>query len=261
MGVFRNAIEATGFDFHYEDIKYLADDIGSVARKIGKQIGELRKMSEAMKVKIDSMAELAKQKAKLAPKTESHKSNGIDTQSRIAKVYKEWVGEDIPDWVSTLSDDDAATYADLLEKASEWDDTQDGENTALHELDAFEDKHSTKAAEAKDASRKESIAKRETGEAKVAESNKDIIAATKRLGVDAYKPVAELKRILNQTKAHADGNPRLEQRVKDIEAVLADREAKKNQAPREGGRYVGDEMPKEEKFYIVAKLVAEALEG
>lgn len=58
-----------------------------------------------------------------------------------------------------------------------------------------------------------------------AELRKEVIAASRRLGLDAYKPDKELNKMLRTAKEHIS-DPRQAQRVKDIEAILADRKVK-----------------------------------
>lgn len=218
-------------------------------------------MVDAIKSAIGKQKEAPKNDAAVSPKQSSASSpKKGDSRSRIEQVYKDWVEEEVPDWAKNLSDEEAAKYADLLEKAANWDSEKDGENTALHDLDAYEEGYRQKEAAAKEAEVKAKEEVKKAAEQKQADARKDILAATKRLGMDAYKPEAELRKLLAQARGHASGNPRMEQKVKDLEAVLADRESKKNLAPREGGKYVGDEMPKEEARNLVAEMIIKALE-
>ena len=91
------------------------------------------------------------------------------------------------------------------------------------------------------------------------------MAASKRLGLDAFKPEAELRRMLTIAKKLSGRDKRFEQRAKDLEVMLADREAKKNQKSTRGtGNYAGtveDAMPKEALLKMVAEAVVSALEG
>lgn len=219
-------------------------------------------MVDAIKSAIGKQKEAPQNDAAASPKQSSAGSSKKgDSRSRIEQVYKDWVEEEVPDWAKNLSDEEAAKYADLLEKAANWDSEKDGENTALHDLDAYEEGYRQKEAAAKEAEVKAKEEAKKAAEQKQADARKDILSATKRLGMDAYKPEAELRKLLAQARGHASGNPRMEQKVKDLEAVLADREAKKNLAPREGGKYVGDEMPNEEAKNLVAEMIIKALEG
>ena len=58
-----------------------------------------------------------------------------------------------------------------------------------------------------------------------AEKRKEVIAAARRLGMEAYKPDEVLQKMLETAKAHMS-DPRHAQRAKDIETILADRKVK-----------------------------------
>lgn len=180
-------------------------------------------------------------------------TNKESPKSRIATVYKDWVEEDVPEWVDELSDEDAEKYAELLEEARDAGGDDDGDS--LERLEAFEKPHKEKEAEKKKESEAAEKKKVEEGSDKNSSSHKDLMDAVKRLGTDAYKPEPELKKILDFAKKHMT-DKRWAQKAKDIETILADRESKKNLPPKEGGKYVGDESPRAERNM---KIMAEAL--
>lgn len=210
---------------------------------------------------------------------ETSGSSGGEMDSRIEGIYKDWVEEIVPEWVKKLSAEESKKYADMLEAARDWD--RDETNTAFEELTKYEDAKSKEydelKAKKKDESKKgktpngvDTSTTRKTKEEDVHEENngssrQEVIDASKRLGLDAFKPEGELKRLLAIAKKLADRDKRMEQRAKDIETMLADREAKKNQKSTRGtGNYAGvveDAMPKEAAMKIVADAVVKALEG
>lgn len=311
MGVFRHSMDSVGVDFHAEDIGYLAEDIGNEARSLGGQMEGLRKTAKSIKERIDKAAELAAQRAKLEKKVEPRQEsatptvekpkeeakpetkattkteepkdrpvqsngggNGMD--SRIEGIYKDWVEEEIPEWVKALPPEESKKYADMLEAARDWD--SDEANTAFEELTKYENAKSkeyedgqSKAKEEK--KRKEEAAKAESEKAKrekeksdstsetEAQNRKYVMEASKRLGVDAFKPMKELKRMLGVARQLSNRDKRMEQRAKDLETMIAHAERMSKQAPQEGGKYAGDEMPKELRLRLAAEALVRALMG
>lgn len=241
------------------------------------------------------------EKPKEEPKGEAPKKGGAkastgsraDTDKKIAQLYKDWVEEPIPDWVKNLSDDEASEYLGLLDAAA--NNTADDSN-AFNRLTAWEDEHSKakpkpKAEEPKNAGNGETApsgkqdgngegAKPLVSAKGVQETKIDkgqLMQAIKRVGLDAFKPEDQLKRLLNEARHFMSGNPRMAQKAKDIELILADRAAKKEQAEKgrntkDWGRYTGvdteaeDEMPKsalrgDKCMGMVLEALVKALEG
>lgn len=241
------------------------------------------------------------EKTKEEPKGEAPKNEGSkastgsrsDTDKKIAQLYKDWVEEPIPDWVKNLSDDEASEYLGLLDAAA--NNTADDSN-AFNRLTAWEDEHSKakpkeKTEEPKNGGKGNGEAaskgKVEEGGAKPLVSAKGVqetkidkgqlMQAIKRVGLDAFKPEDQLKRLLNEARHFMSGNPRMAQKAKDIELILADRAAKKEQAEKgrstkDWGRYTGvdteaeDEMPKsalggDKCMGMVLEALVKALEG
>lgn len=240
-------------------------------------------------------------KSKEEPKSEAPKKEGskastgsrADTDKQIAQLYKDWVEEPIPDWVKNLSDDEASEYLGLLDAAA--NNTADDSN-AFNRLTAWEDEHSKAKPKPKEEEPKK------TGNGETAPSGKrdgngeaakplvsakgvqetkidkgQLMQAIKRVGLDAFKPEDQLKRLLNEARHFMSGNPRMAQKAKDIELILADRAAKKEQAEKgrntkDWGRYTGvdteaeDEMPKsalrgDKCMGMVLEALVKALEG
>ena len=167
----------------------------------------------------------------------------------------------------------------MLEAARDWD--TDDTNTAFEELTKYEETKSKEYEENKAKAKEEAKKREETAKAEAAKAQKakeeaervaksghsiqDVMAASKRLGLDAFKPEPELRRMLAIAQKLSGRDKRFEQRAKDLEVMLADREAKKNQKSTRGtGNYAGtveDAMPKEVLLKMVAEAVVSALEG
>jgi hypothetical protein len=200
---------------------------------------------------------------------------------RIGEIYKDWVEEDVPGWVNSLTKEEADEYATMLANAR--DHGLEVGSTAIRDLDEYEKGMSSligrgekpKAGEAKgDKVVEASPAKSEEAKKPKAESAKSakpvdagktaVMEASKRLGMDAYRPEKEMKMLRAQALQRAKDNPRMAQRVKDIDTILADREAKKSLKDNGGGKFAGiveDEMPKEIRDGLVAEALVMALEG
>lgn len=172
-----------------------------------------------------------------------------DDYGRIAEIYKEWVEEDVPSWVGELSPEDAKQYAELLDDAMKHG--TDDDSNAFEKLEEFEAPRRTKEQEKQEEKEKEE-------RRQLSESHKEVVEASRRLGTDAYMPAADLKKLLNLAKQHIS-DPRWAQKAKDIETIMADREAKKSQQPKEGGKYVGDESPREQNMNIIMEALIQGL--
>lgn len=138
--------------------------------------------------------------------------------------------------MKALPPEESKKYADMLEAARDWD--SDEANTAFEELTKYENAKSkeyedgqSKAKEEK--KRKEEAAKAESEKAKrekeksdstsetEAQNRKYVMEASKRLGVDAFKPMKELKRMLGVARQLSNRDKRMEQRAKDLETMIA----------------------------------------
>jgi hypothetical protein len=171
-----------------------------------------KEMIDALQKAVDNLPEATKE------------STGTP-QEKIAAIYKDWVEDNVPKWVSNLTDEEAKEYVGLLESAR--DNGSDEGSDSLSKLEEFEESHKNakpKKTEAKAESKKE---KSEAPKQNSDELRKAAIQASRRLGVEAYKPDDVLEKMLETAKAHIS-DPRQAQRVKDIEAILADRKAKGN---------------------------------
>ena len=237
-----------------------------------------------------------------SPKAEEKPSSGSQTGGKasggreatnkaIADIYKDWVQEDIPDWVGGLSDDEAAHYVKLMENAR---DNSEDDSEAFNNLLKFEDEHSkgkpspapvekpkeTAAVEATAKAKPKapvssSPAKKESPKKPVSATpssaqvrkidQKELMSAIQRVGMEAFQPESLLRRALNNAKHFASGNPRMAQKVKDIEMILADRADKAAAAKRgdvrQGGTYAAavDSMPEQAllKEYMAEMLISQ----
>ena len=376
---FQRAMEATGTDFQSEDIEYTTRWIQNLSGEIARRFENLRDIAEREKGNIDASAALAEAKESLGEGNplvveESEKGDkreklvGEGAMKKIADLYRDWVEEEVPEWVNSLTPDECAKYADIMERARDWDYEENPDNLALEEQNAFEAKwggrgespegeessgegeesnaeisdpssyiadiyeewvqeavpawvntlsaeEATEYAALLDKARKHGIDEGSTafrdldafekemsrragrpprkaksaaveakGEEKAKEAekqpkevkpedkplmnlekaqrNEECKAAEKRLGVDAFRPDADMRRLWADAKRRADKDPRLEQRAKDIELILAEREERRRQPKREGAAgIVEDEMPQEVKSRIVMAAVLAALEN
>lgn len=236
MSDFRGAMDTEGEELQGKDISGLTREIGSIAAGIATKFTLLRSMDAVEKRRIDDKVEVNRQKAELLnngesgnkateePKgTEKAQEAKGDVRSQIADIYADWVEEEVPDWVNNITDEEAKEYVGLLEEARDHG-SEEG-SSALEKLEEFEKNHKnakTKKTEAKAESKKE---KSEATKQNADELRKAAIQASRRLGVEAYKPDDVLEKMLETAKAHIS-DPRQAQRVKDIEAILADRKAK-----------------------------------
>lgn len=255
----REALGKTGADFHIEDAEHLSGEAMRAISSTGRAFANLRAVANRVKDVLANAKKVGDAKEKLG----GEKIDIEQVCSRIEKVYKDWVEDDVPGWVGEMTEANQAAYADILEKAQHSGGMDNG--ASLDALDAFEKKHmrdgaKKRAAEAekeKKTDSGEAVGKPDQEESTIPkEARKQALEAAKRLGVDAYKPTDELRKMAIILKPRAGGNPRLEQRLKDLETVLADREAKKDLAPKEMGKYVGDESPNRQ---IVMDILVEAL--
>ena len=220
MGQFKEVMEVSGTDFQAEDIEFIAEEIKGAASSLNSNFAKLQRMAETFRKRIDQKAELAKQKRELEEAVKPKVvSGGGDSRKQIADIYKDWVEEEVPEWVNNLSDEEAAEYAGLLSGAREHG-VEDDSN-AFDRLEAFEEKQKKRAEKVK----KEEAPQQKPKEDKVDDSRKATIDAARRLGVDAYKPDEVLQKMLDTAKAHIS-DPRQAQRAKDIETILADRKSK-----------------------------------
>lgn len=255
----KEALGKTGADFHIEDAEHLSGEAMRAISSTGRAFANLRAVANRVKDMLANAKKVAEAKEKLG----GEKIDIEHVRSRIEKVYKDWVEDDVPGWVGEMTEANQAAYADILEKAQHSGGMDNG--ASLDALDAFEKKHMRDGAK-KRAAEAEKEEKTDSGEAVgkpdreestiPKEARKQALEAAKRLGVDAYKPTDELRKMAIILKPRTDGNPRLEQRLKDLETVLADREAKKDLVPKEMGKYVGDESPNRQ---IVMDILVEAL--
>lgn len=188
------------------------------------------------------------------------KEGTAESQARIEEIYKDWVEEEVPEWVNKLSAEEQMEYIGKLEKAMTTDIEEDG--SAFDALLEYEERMEQEVANRKESKVEEVKPKKEEPESGTdtkkseAEARKEQIAAARRLGMDAYKSADELKKILTMAKRHMS-DPRQAQRAKDIEVILADREAKKN-LPK---RFVEDKAAEEARSdESVKQMMIEGLE-
>lgn len=182
-----------------------------------------------------------------------------ESRARIEEIYKDWVEEEVPEWVNKLSAEEQMEYIGKLEKAMTTDiEEDDSAFDALLEYEERKEKEVNARKEEKATEEKPKEEKKKKEE-KVSdeEARKEQIAAARRLGMDAYKGDEELKKMLNMAKRHLS-DPRQVQRAKDIEVILADREAKKD-LPK---RFVEDKAAEEARSEeSVQQMLIEGLEG
>lgn len=286
MSDFTKYMNATGTDFHAEDIEHQAAVVGKAAKDLidrflkfrglaaydRKGIGERALVDSEKKRLKDSIVKAegngqdasdgtksakekavpeAKSEAKVEePKAEAKTaekepvaaksaSSGNEAQAKgkgqekLESIYKDWVEEELPEWAKELDEKEALEYAALLEEAR--DHGSDEGSTAFERLDAFETSHKNEER------KKEAEVKKQKHNDEV-QANRPQLEAARRLGLDAYKPTDDLKRMLDVAKRHSS-DPRMVQRAKDIETILADRKSKEGMPEHEGGKYVGDESP------------------
>ena len=311
-GMLKEAMGKKGADFQAEDVEMLSSKMGKIANRITAGYTYLKGLADEEQRRIDNAAEIKKQKDELekaqkqkgggeeqetkveAPNKEGAKTSTgsrADTDKKIAQLYKDWVEEPIPDWVNNLSDDEASEYVGLLDAAA--NNTAD-DSTAFNRLTAWENEHSKAKRKGENegdnkGGKVDSSVSGSSGDgdAQTANSAKGVqetkidkeqlMQAIKRVGLDAFKPEDQLKRVLNDARHFMTGNPRMEQKVKDIELILADRAAKKAQAEqgkstKDWSRYFDsgvvseDEMPKsalvgDKCMGIVLGALVKALEG
>ena len=306
-GMLKEAMGQKGADFQAEDVEMLSSKMGKIANRITAGYTYLKGLADEEQRRIDNAAEIKKQKDELekpvtaeqetkgeAPNKEGAKTSTgsrADTDKKIVQLYKEWVEEPIPDWVNNISDDEASEYAGLLEAAA--NNTAD-DSTAFNRLTAWENEHSKAKPKGKNegdnkGGKVDSSASGSSGDGEAQTTNSakgvqetkidkgQLMQAIKRVGLDAFKPEDQLNRVLNEARHFMAGNPRMEQKVKDLELILADRAAKKAQAAqgkstKDWSRYFDsgvvseDEMPKSalggDKYMgIVLGALVKALEG
>jgi hypothetical protein len=182
------------------------------------------------------------------------KEGTAESQARIEEIYKDWVEEEVPEWVNKLSAEEQTEYIGKLEKAMTTDIEEDG--SAFDALLEYEERMEQEVNSRKEVKPSEEKPQEKPQSAKE-DTKKGAIEAARRLGMDAYKSEDELKKILNVAKKHQN-DPRQVQRAKDIELILADREAKKD-LPQ---RFVEDRSANETvEEGTIKQMLIEGLEG
>lgn len=279
MEAFSKAVEQKGDAFHEEDVSHLAEVIRRDAGRLGDRFRVLQGLAFYEKKRIDDAEKVAAEKKTLEEKIngvkreEKSESEGsvraekstegsVESQARIEEIYKDWVEEEVPEWVNKLSAEEQMEYIGKLEKAMTTDIEEDG--SAFDALLEYEERMEQEVANRKESKGEEVKPKKEEPESGTdtkkseEEARKEQIAAARRLGMDAYKSDEELKKMLNMAKRHLT-DPRQVQRAKDIEVILADREAKKDLPKRfvEDTAVDSDSEAKES----LKQMMIEGLEG
>lgn len=277
MEAFSKAVEQKGDAFHAEDVSHLAEVISRSAGRIGDRFRVLQGIALYEKKRIDDAEKVAAEKKALEEKIngvnredESESEGSVraakgsegtaESRARIEEIYKDWVEEEVPEWVNKLSAEEQMEYIGKLEKAMTTDIEED--ESAFDALLEYEERKEKEVNARKEEKATEEKPKEEKKkkEEKVSdeEARKEQIAAARRLGMDAYKGDEELKKMLNMAKRHLS-DPRQVQRAKDIEVILADREAKKD-LPK---RFVEDKAADSdsEAKESLKQMMIEGLEG